>query len=173
MMKFFDLQLLILFELLISKIWAHEQRTMFYTEEIAKQSIKKLSWLIHLNYQRFWMIVDEQLHSEKNDVIWTKWEKVLTSIFNEMFWRVVIESSHQNDCRKVIFTVQLQKQTALSQLLILNFNQENMIVFDEEKQLNQEKEKDEKKKIAKFNDEDLKYSNDSVVDDSDDAKLQR
>jgi len=69
--------------------------------------------------------------------------------------------------------VQLQKQTASSQLLILNFNQENIIVFDEEKQLNQEKEKDEKKKIAKFNDEDLKYSNDSVVDDSDDAKSQQ
>jgi len=69
--------------------------------------------------------------------------------------------------------VQLQKQTALSQLSILNFNQENMIVFNEEKQLNQEKEKDEKKKIAKFNDEDLKYSNNSVTDSSDDAELQR
>ncbi len=119
------------------------------------------------------MIVDEQLHSEKNNLIWTKWKRVLTLIFNEMFWRVVIKSSHQNDCRKIIFTVQLQKQTALSQLSILNFNQENMIVFNEEKQLNQEKEKDEKKKIAKFNDEDLKYSNNSVTDSSDDAELQR
>ncbi len=97
----------------------------------------------------------------------------MTSIFNEMFWRVVIKSSHQNDCRKVIFTVQLLKQTASSQLSILNFNQENMIVFDKEKQLNQEKEKDEKKEITKFNDEDLKYSNDSVIDDSDDAELQQ
>jgi len=68
--------------------------------------------------------------------------------------------------------VQLQKQTALFQLSILNFNQENMIVFDEEKQLNQEKEKDEKKKIMKFNDKDLKYSNNSIADDSDDAELQ-
>ncbi len=101
-----------------------------------------------------------------------KWKKVLTSIFNEMFWKVIIKSNHQNDCRKVIFTVQLQKQTALFQLSILNFNQENMIVFDEEKQLNQEKEKDEKKKIMKFNDKDLKYSNNSIADDSDDAELQ-
>ena len=133
MMRFFDLQLLVLFELLILKIWAYEQRTMFHTEEIARQSIEKLSQLIYFDYQRFQMIVDEQLHSEKNNVIWMKWERVLTSIFNEMFWRVVIKSSHQNDCRKVIFTVQLQKQTALSQFSILNFNQENMIVFDEEK----------------------------------------
>ncbi len=89
-----------------------------------------------------------------------------------MFWRVVIKNSHQNHCRKVIFTVQLQKQTASSQLSILNFNQENMIVFNEEKQLNQEKEKDEKKKIMKFNDEDLKYSNDSITDDNDDIESQ-
>jgi len=68
--------------------------------------------------------------------------------------------------------VQLQKQTASSQLSILNFNQENMIVFNEEKQLNQEKEKDEKKKIMKFNDEDLKYSNDSITDDNDDIESQ-
>lgn len=135
-MKFFDSQLLVLFELLILKIWAYKQQTMFHTEKIARQSVKKLSQLIHLNYQRFQMIIDEQLHSEKNDLIWTEWEKVLTSIFNKMFWRVVIKSSHQNDCRKIIFTVQLQKQTASSQFSILNFNQENMIVFDEEKQLN-------------------------------------
>ncbi len=171
MMKFFNSQLLIFFKLLILKIWAHKQRMMFHTEEIARQSVKKLSQLIHLDYQRFQMIVNEQLHLKKNDVIWTKWKKVLTSIFNEMFWRVVIKSNHQNDCRKVIFTVQLQKQTALSQFSILNFNQENMIVFDEEKQLNQEKEKDEKKEIMKFNDEDLKYSNDSVADDNNDAEL--
>ena len=118
------------------------------------------------------MIINEQLHSEKNDVIWTKWERVLTSIFNEMFWRIIIESSHQNNCKKVIFTLQLQKQTTLSQLSILNFNQENMIVFNEEKQLNQEKEKNKKKEIMKFNNEDLKYSNDSVIDDNDDAELQ-
>ena len=68
--------------------------------------------------------------------------------------------------------MQLQKQTASSQLSILNFNQENMIVFNEEKQLNQEKEKDEKKKIMKFNDEDLKYSNDSITDDNDDIESQ-
>jgi len=47
-----------------------------------------------------------------------------------------------------------------------------MIVIDEEKQLNQKKEKDEKNKITKFNDEDLKYSNDSIIDSSDDAELQ-
>ncbi len=42
---------------------------MFHTEEIARQSIEKLSQLIYFNYQRFQMIVDEQLHSEKNNVI--------------------------------------------------------------------------------------------------------
>jgi len=47
-----------------------------------------------------------------------------------------------------------------------------MIVIDEEKQLNQKKEKDEKNKITKFNDKDLKYSNDSIIDSSDDAELQ-
>ena len=135
-MKFFNSQLLVLFELLILKVWAYKQRTMFHTKEVARQSVKKLSQLIYLDYQRFQMIINEQLHSKKNDLIWMKWEKVLTSIFNEMFWRVVIKSSHQNDCRKIIFTVQLQKQTASSQFSILNFNQENMIVFDEEKQLN-------------------------------------
>ena len=69
-MKFFNSQLLILFKLLILKIWAYEQRTMFHTEEIARQSIEKLSQLIYFDYQRFQMIVDEQLHSEKNNVIW-------------------------------------------------------------------------------------------------------
>ncbi len=106
MMKFFNLQMFILFELLILKIWAYKQQTMFNTEEIARQNIEKFSQFIHLNYQRFQMIVDEQLHSEKNDLIWMKWKRVLTLIFNEMFWRVVIKSSHQNDCRKIIFTMQ-------------------------------------------------------------------
>ncbi len=47
-----------------------------------------------------------------------------------------------------------------------------MIVFNEEKKLNEEKEKEKKKENTKFLKKDMKWSNDSVADSSNDVELQ-
>ncbi len=71
-----------------------------------------------------------------------------------------------NDSLRMLYSLLMYKWWS-------NCNKINIIVFDEEKQLNQEKEKNEKKEITKFNDEDLKYSNDSIIDSNDDVESQQ
>lgn len=105
-------------------------------------------------------------------------------MFNEMFWRVIIGSKHQEGCRKVVFTVQSQEQTVSPQLSTLKPTQEDVVGSEAEERLSVEKNIDDiaesRDDIAESHDdtaelqnEDSSMENNYIAISTDGDKLQR